>query len=78
MRYQTPGLVATPVIPTPRVETGDSKGQHHSQLHSEFKASPGYTDKITKNSVLWFFLESWKDRIGAYTFRGSMVGRLWL
>lgn len=40
-----PGLVATPVIPTPRGEVGDS-GQHHRQLYSEFKASPGGLHKI--------------------------------
>lgn len=59
-----PGLVATPVIPTPRGEVGDS-GQHHRQLYSEFKASPGGLHKIeykvkcpiTKNHSGF----SWKD-----------------
>lgn len=41
-----PGLVATPVISTPRIEAGDSEGQHHCQLHSEFEASSGGLCKI--------------------------------
>lgn len=40
-----PGLGATPVIPTPRGEAGDS-GQHHRQLYSELKASLGGLHKI--------------------------------